>query len=460
MTRVVGVLLLLLASQIALALLSSGLTHTAVKRLADVAPFIALLSLPALVGLVCARAMAQVALPARAFWLMIAAGLAMRLVWFATPPPLEDDFYRYLWDGAVVAAGFNPYAFSPEQIAQGARIPPALADLATAGRPVLDRINFPDFTSIYPGVAQLAFAAAHRLAPWSVDGLRLVFLMADAATLAVIVALLDDLGRSPMWAALYWCNPLVTLASVAAVHVDALLPPLVLGAFLAIHRARPVLASTLLALAVGVKIWPVLLAPLLLRNSLANWRRLVPAAVIFALVASAALAPLFAEAFSGDSGLRAYAASWRINNAPFAWMSAALGWLMDGDSASRLLRLGLAGAGATVALLVAARPVTGLDDHLSRALAIAATVFYLSPAQFPWYALWFLPLAALMQCWPLLLASATLPAYYLFFPLAEMGERDLFQNGVAFLHAAPVWAWLLWRRFGPGPARKDGARAA
>lgn len=455
MTRLAGVLLLLLISQMALAALSPGLTHTAVKHLADVAPLVALLSGPALVGLFFARSFTFRTAPAGCFWLMIGVGFAMRLIWFGAPAPLENDFHRYLWDGAVVAAGVDPYAFAPEQIADGASIPPALMQLAAAGQATLDRINFPDYTSIYPGAAQLAFAAAHRLAPWSAEGLRLVFLLADAAALGVILALLSELGRPRMSAALYWCNPLVVLAGVGAVHVDALLPPLVLGALLAAHHMRPALAAALLALAVGVKIWPALLAPLLARHRLADWRRLVPAALAFTLIAGAALAPLFAAAFFDRSGLSAYAVIWHNNNAPFAWLSGMLGWFMGADNiwAGRLLRLAAALAGASIALLLAARPLDDLRGLLTRALAISASVFYLSPAQFPWYGLWFLPLAAVTQCRPLLLASATLPFYYLFFPLAEMGERGLFQNGAAFLHAAPVWTWLLWRRFGARGAR-------
>lgn len=449
MTRIVGVLLLLLVSQIALSALSPGLTHAAVKHLADVAPLIALLSAPALNGIFLARA--SRAAPARLFWPMIAVGAAMRLVWFGSSAPLEDDFYRYLWDGAVVAAGFNPYAFSPEQVEQGAPMSQSLIQLAASGRTTLDRINFPEYTSIYPGTAQLAFGAAHLLAPWSVDGVRLLFLLADVATLGVILALLRELGRCRMLAALYWCNPLAVLSSAATIHVDALLSPLVLGAVLATQRKRFVLSATLLALAIGVKIWPALLAPLLARSSLSSWRRLVPAAIVFALIGGAVLGPLFAAAFSGHSGLSGYATLWHNNNAPFAWVSGMLKWVAGEDNLStgKLLRFALAVAGAVVALLLAASPINDLRDFLSRALVIASTVFYLSPAQFPWYGLWFLPLAAVTQCWPLLLASATLPFYYLFFPLAEMGEREAFQSGVAFLHAAPVWAWLLWRRSQP-----------
>lgn len=113
---------LLAASQFALVVLSPGLTHAAVRDFADVAPLVGLLSASAAVGLVYMHS--ERAIPARlsrasAFWPMVGLGLAMRLVWFATAPPLEDDFYRYLWDGAAVASGRSPYALSPAQAATG-----------------------------------------------------------------------------------------------------------------------------------------------------------------------------------------------------------------------------------------------------------------------------------------------------------------------------------------------------
>ncbi len=442
MTRIIAVALTLLTSQIVLSLISSGLTQAAMQAAMDVIPFVALLVLPAALCFAVGPRLGQLQPTAESLGVVIAIGLAMRLVWFATSAPLEDDFYRYQWDGAVAGAGFNPYKLTPEQALQDPELPEAIMKLAAAGRSVLERINFPDLTSIYPGTAQIAFAVAQWLAPWNLDGLRLVFLVADATTLLVLIALLRDLRRSPLWVALFWCNPLMVLATTATVHVDALLPPLVLGAFLAMHRRRPTFSLTLLALAAGVKIWPLLLAPLLMRSSLSDPRRLCLPTTAFVAIAAATLLPLFAASGSGQSGLSAYAARWSNNNAPFAWVIAFFHWLRGEESkcAEQLLRLGLAGAGGLVALALAMPPVKDLRDHLTRALAVTATLFYLSPAQFPWYVLWFMPLAALLQCWPLLLASVTLPIYYLFFPQ------------VAFLHAAPVWASLLWQGFAPRAA--------
>ena len=46
--------------------------------------------------------------------LIIAVGLVSRIILIPSQPVLENDYYRYLWDGAVTAHGYNPYVYSPE----------------------------------------------------------------------------------------------------------------------------------------------------------------------------------------------------------------------------------------------------------------------------------------------------------------------------------------------------------
>lgn len=48
-------------------------------------------------------------------------GLAIRLPWFTTPPMLDTDALRYLWDGALAAHGISPWAAPP-----AAGLPPEL----------------------------------------------------------------------------------------------------------------------------------------------------------------------------------------------------------------------------------------------------------------------------------------------------------------------------------------------
>jgi hypothetical protein len=82
----------------------------------------------------------------------------------------------------------------------------------------------------------------------------------------------------------------------------------------------------------------------------------------------------------------------------------------------------IAAAGISVAM--AARRPTDLGDMVLRASMVATFLFYLSTAQFPWYAAWFLPMAAASAAWIPAMSAIGLPVYYLFFPLAASGETE------------------------------------
>lgn len=437
---------LLVAAQWALARWSPGWSQSALTTVASVIPLMTLLAIPALIGLLVTPLLSRLPASRTALWTMLAAGLAMRVVWYGVPVTIDDDYFRYLWDGAVLASGHNPYAFPPKAALDGTGFPAALAPLVAKAAEVLKLINFPELVSIYPGTAELAFGLANLIAPLKLDGLRLVFLAAELAGLWIVLLILKDLQRPPLAAALYWLNPLLVWSSHGTGHSEALMAPLLLGAVYGAWRARDTLAAALLALAVGVKLWPALLAPLLARHITASGRPLLLPALVFLGLSAGLTAPLaFSTGFGMRSGLVAYSEHWWTNNAPFAWASYGLYVATEGSPlAQRALRgLILAAVGAW-ALWLAMRPIRDLRSLLSASLAIAAAMFYAAPAQFPWYALWFLPLAAAVESRPLLLASATLAIYYMSIPLSAQGIGEVHNYGWAFLHALPVWAWVVW----------------
>lgn len=440
--------LALIACQAALLLATRGLNHDTAAAVAAVLPLIGWLALPT-IGLLAASPRLVVIAPSAFVWAMlIATGIAMRLVWLGTPPPLEDDFNRYLWDGAMVAHGLDPYLRAPADYlgtGGGAAGSDVRWRIAAAAQATLGDINYPEMRTIYPGVAQAAFALAHLIAPFKVDGLRAVLMGAELATLWLLVVMLRALGRSPMWSLLYWWNPLAAYMAVGIVHVDALIPPLVLGCLFAQRRGRPMVGLALLGLAAGVKIWPALLAPLVLWPLVREPRRLVAGVAVMGAVLAVVMGPLLLSALRPGSGLSAYAAGWSNNNGFYAWLLYAVYAAMGSwEAAERVVRPALALATFGLAFLAAVRGDETSGSLACRALVVAAGVFYLSPAQFPWYALWFLPLAVLCCSWPLLLASATLPFYYLFFPLWPVRNGVWFFYGVAFIHSVPVLGWLLY----------------
>lgn len=448
----------LVAAHFGLVRATAGLDAEDVQTVGSILPLIAWLAIPAAVLLLAGPRLVRTEPSGIGWMLLIGCGLAMRVAWLGSVPPLETDHFRYLWDGAAIAHGLDPYRIAPQIVAEGTAPAAYLRIAALPGAAaVLEGINFPELRTIYPTVAQAAFALAHQIAPFKVDGLRLVFLGAELATLALLIAILRDLGASPMWSALYWWNPLPAAMLIGLAHVDALIPPLVLGAVLAASRSRPILAGVLVVVGAGLKIWPLLLVPMLLWPLLRNPRRLALAAVALAGVLAAATGPVVLSAMAPGSGLTAYAEGWSNNNAFYAWAVHALFALTgSGDTAGAVVRVASALAAGAVALLSAARGDTSLGSISARALVVAAAVFYLSPAQFPWYAVWFLPLAAVAGSWPLLIASATLPFYYLFYPLWHTGRGDLFFYGTAFLHSVPVLLAVLYARMRGGSLNRAG----
>ncbi len=436
---------MLVAAQVLIMSTTRGLTHHNAETIALVLPLILGVAIPAAVLLLAGHTLVK-SEPTPFIWAaLITIGLLMRAVWFGQVPPLDDDFFRYLWDGAVVANGLDPYRYAPGAFLGTGSGLEAYRKLAVGAQGILENVNYNDQRTIYPSVAQLAFALGYLIAPFKIDGLRVVFLAAEIATFVLLIKVLRESGRSPLWSVVYWWNPLAALMAVGLSHVDAIIPPMVIGALLMHWRGRSNWAVALIGLGAGVKIWPLLLAPMVLWPLVRTPRKAFVASMVLGGTLLAALGPVIWSALQPGSGLTAYASQFSSNNAFYSWTLVGINKLFgQPEGGERMLRLVLAGATAVIALAQAFRGNDTLDSILSRGLIVAASLFYLSPAQFPWYAIWFLPLATLRGCWPLLLATAVLPFFYLYYPPWSLPIGSLLFYGIAFIHSLPVLGWLLY----------------
>ncbi len=375
---------------------------------------------------------------------IVIGGLIARLVLFASEPVLEDDYQRYLWDGAVTANGNNPYALSPED----ARLKSSdLSALAQEAGLVVARINHPDLKTIYPPVAQGAFALAYLAGPWSLAAWRSVLLAFDLASLALILVLLRDVGRSPLWSALYWWNPLVIKELFNSAHMDALVLPFVLLALLLAARNRHVLSVTSLAFAVGAKVWPGLLLPLLLRARSFDARIFIGSTLIFGALAALWAAPILLGGIDRSSGFVAYLSDWQTNSALFPTFErairAALGWLaLPPETAGRVARGMIALVLVALSLVLSLKPIKDADDLIGRASLLIAALVLSSPAQFPWYAVWFAPFLPFRPWFGFLLLTATVPLYYTSFYFLAEQRPEIFDGVIVWFIWIPVWAAL------------------
>jgi hypothetical protein len=255
-------------------------------------------------------------------------GLIFRVLMCFSNPIQEDDFYRYLFDGAALSEGVNPFKFSPEEVKRSrdkSRLKEARYRLQTKPRPftdsseeltkdlkklsllsqnfyitelyygeswksedpinILDRVNNSVVPTVYPPVAQVFFALSAKINKGSLWTLRIIFILVECLTMYLIVKILIFMKKDPAWLFLYAWNPLVIKEFVNSPHLDVLMVAATAACLYAYLLKKPYLSASCLALAIATKLF---VAPLALFFLL--WQKqktLKPAVLCCASVLSA-----------------------------------------------------------------------------------------------------------------------------------------------------------------------------
>lgn len=151
---------------------------------------------------------------------ILAGALLLRLPLLPLPPALSDDALRYLWDGKVAAAGFNPYVLAP-----------AAEELTHLRDATWRRLPHSQIPTVYPPLSVAAFSIASRL-PFPLLGWKLMATAADLLACSLLLALARSLGLPEGRTVWYAWNPLAALEVAGMGHVDVLGVAAVLGAVL------------------------------------------------------------------------------------------------------------------------------------------------------------------------------------------------------------------------------------
>jgi len=388
---------------------------------------------------------------------IIGVGFALRAVTLPSTPILENDFYRYLWDGALTAHGVNPYLYAPIQaLDPGSTVPPLLRSLAEQSGEVIFRAGYPEIRTIYPPVAQAAFAASYLIQPWSLWAWKAVLASFDVVMLILLLIALRGADAPAAAVAIYWWNPLVVREIFNAMHMDIMVAALAFSAVLLSSRKRHFGAMVALTLAVGSKVWPVILIPLILAPLMRAPRKAALLLAFFAAGCALMAAPMILSRPDSTSGILAYGKSWEMNDAFYMLFLTAVEsfgklWLWNEEIVQIVTRLlvGLMLVGWSIWLSrEGASPDRKIWDN---SLLVVASLFLLSPTQFPWYYLWVMPFLVMRCRLSLLLLSVLLSVYYVRFFFVAYGNVDLFDNYVVWVEYAPVGflvvrEWLLAKR--------------
>jgi hypothetical protein len=354
---------------------------------------------------------------------------AMMALLVVNRPTLSDDMYRYVWDGRVQAAGISPYRYTPAAL--------ELADLRDDA--VWRYVNRKSSFTIYPPAAQVAFTMLWRIVPDSVRWFQAAMALSALLAGGLLLGLLRDLGRSPARVVIYLWAPLLLFETAHGAHVDALILPLLVGAWWARVRNRDALMGVLLGLATAVKLYPAMLLPALWRPADRRGRWTMPAA--FVLTVAACYAPYVLRDGSQVLGFLPVYFNERFNLGLAALLIPQLK-AAGVDPNQGILALTLA-ALAALALWMVARPAADGEAALRRSLWLIGAFTLLTQNLFSWYMLWVLPLAAIfVQPGRLLgLRGDAWTGWWLF-----CGSIGL--SYAVFITGQPA-PWAMWAQYGP-----------
>ena len=298
--------------------------------------------------------------PAASVRAAVLAALAVRAVVVVSGAvTLSDDVYRYVWEGFVLRAGFNPFVHAPDSAA----LEPLRGVATLDGTVVWPMVAHASIPTIYPPGALALFA---MLAPLGEVGWRVLGAACDLGTVALLARVNPRAGW--LWALL----PLPVLETASSGHLEG---PGVLLWLLAMgvganptrgRQVRPLYAW----LGATVKVLP---GVLLLR---AGWTR----ALLGTLAGVALLLP-----YGTTTAAQSYTTRWAFNGSVFPLAEYVLG------AATRPL---LVGVGA----LIVGWGLLRVRDPARLALLVSGALVCLSPVVHPWYVLW--PLAAALAVGP------------------------------------------------------------
>ncbi len=205
-------------------------------------------------------------------------------------PNLSIDFYRFLWDGEVTLAGINPFDYRPEEIVASPELHAKIIGSRAYMQDVYDGIgsqsqgNF----SCYPPINQFYFIAATAFSDSLILNtflLKLLIISTEFLGAFYLIKLLKNLKIEPSRIWLLFLNPLWIIECTGNTHFEGVMLSFLFIAFYFLSKKKELMGSLFFAVAVQVKLIPLLILPFFYRYL--GWKKafVFYASTIFIVIA-------------------------------------------------------------------------------------------------------------------------------------------------------------------------------
>lgn len=205
--------------------------------------------------------------PELKFWMLTA--VVFRVAMLFSLPALSDDFYRFIWDGRLLAAGIHPFAEVPAYYLTAETAVPGL-DAA-----LFNKLNSKETFTIYPTFAQFIFWLSVVLSDGTLYGsvfvMKLIIFLFELGTLLILPKILRDFKQVPAGVLIYALNPLVVLELTGNLHFEGIMIFFLLAGVFLLGRQQGFLSALAYALSICTKLIPLLFLPLMVRHF--GWKK-------------------------------------------------------------------------------------------------------------------------------------------------------------------------------------------
>jgi alpha-1,6-mannosyltransferase len=189
--------------------------------------------------------------------------IIFRLLLIFSLPTLSTDYFRFLWDGQLLAEGINPFIHPPEFFAND-------DFLSGINLKLYHQLSYKIYHSMYPPFTQVTGWIAATIGGDSILGgvivLRVLVIVADTLNIWLIQKVLKLFGINSNRVLLYALNPLIILELTGNLHHEVYVILFTLLAVYFLEKKKLISSAVLMGMAVLSKLLPLIFLPLLFKR--------------------------------------------------------------------------------------------------------------------------------------------------------------------------------------------------
>lgn len=235
-------------------------------------------------------------------------GLFCRVAFVLADPILENDHFRYLWDGGLTFHGVSPYGPPPSDV--------SFAQVKSAVR---EKVSYSDIRSPYPPLAQVLFVSAYAISGESILGYKILVCCLELLLFLLCLGIVKQAFELVVF---YWLNPLVLKEVSGSGHFDFLIG---LSVLYALKRNRELAIFPTIIASALLKVFPLAYLGVVLRRPFLNTKSMgITAAILLS-----SFAPFLYLGSIFPQGLLAFHHHWTLNSSGFFFLNEFVFWICD-----------------------------------------------------------------------------------------------------------------------------------